>query len=361
MFDNSVRVKHFTFKENDEIKLHEYHAILEEIQMIEILSRVLCALPVSVALMATPAAAQAPAAPAPDSFPAWAYPWVPDFPVPAPTDTPQHLPGSGAAVSWTQARDLFYAPDWHPEDHGPMPDVVKAGRKPDVRACGSCHRAEGTGGPENASLAGLPVAYFTRQIADFKSGARKFSGPQRSPVLLMNASVKTMTDEEVKAAADYYSSLKPKRIIKVVESETVPKNYIARVFFARRAEGGVEPLGKRIVEMPDDVEQFELRDARAQFTAYVPVGSIAKGESLVKTGGAGVTAPCGICHGPDLKGVGAIPGIAGRSPSYIARQLYDFQQGARAGSSSALMAPTVAKLTQDDMIALAAYVSSREP
>jgi len=69
----------------------------------------------------------------------------------------------------------------------------------------------------------------------------------------------------------------------------------------KHPDGGNEPLGRRIVEMPNDVEQFELRDTRSQFTAYVPPGSIAKGEVLAKTGGSGTTVPCGICHGPDLK------------------------------------------------------------
>jgi hypothetical protein len=138
-----------------------------------------------------------------------------------------------------------------------------------VRACGSCHRSEGTGGPENLSLAGLSVAYFVQQMVDFKSGARKFSGPQRSAVLLMNAAAKAMTDAEVQAAAEYFSALKPKQIVKVIESDTIPKTYIARLFFVKRPEGGTEPLGRRIIEMPDDVEQFELRDTRSQFTAYV--------------------------------------------------------------------------------------------
>ena len=167
-----------------------------------------------------------------DSPPTWAYPWEPDFKVPAADDVSQRLPGSKATFSWNQARDLFFSPDWHPEDHQPMPEVVSSGRKPEVRACGSCHRSEGTGGPENSSLAGLPVAYFVQQIADYKSGARKFSGPQRSAVLLMTAVAKAMTDAEVQAAAAYFSALKPKRIIKVVESEIIPKTYIARLFFA---------------------------------------------------------------------------------------------------------------------------------
>ena len=169
--------------------------------------------------------------------------------------------GSAASFKWAEARDLFFSPDWHPEDHPPLPTIVATGRKPDVRACGSCHRSEGTGGPENAGLAGLPVAYFVQQIAEFKSGARKSSGPQRSGDTLMAATAKAMTDAEVHEAAEYFSSLKPKQIIKVVESDAVPKTYIARLFFAKREDGGTEPLGSRIVEFPNDVEQFELRDS----------------------------------------------------------------------------------------------------
>ena len=308
---------------------------------------------------AAPAAAQTP--PAADAYPSWAYPWVPEFVVPTATDVPQTLPGSAAAFSWKQARDLFFAPDWHPEDHGPMPEVVRSGRMPDVLACASCHRTEGTGGPENASLAGLSVSYFTQQIADFKSGARKFSGPQRSAVLLMTAAAKAMTDEEVRSAAEYFAKLKPKRNIKVVESSTVPQTYIARLFFVKRPAGDNEGLDRRIIEMPDDVEQFELRDTRAQFTAYVPPGSIARGEALAKTGSDGRTVPCATCHGPDLKGIGPIPGIAGRSPTYVVRQLYDFQQGRRAAVAAALMKPTVEKLSLDDMISLAAYIATLDP
>jgi cytochrome c553 len=84
-------------------------------------------------------------------------------------------------------------------------------------------------------------------------------------------------------------------------------------------------------------------------------------ETLAKTGGSGTTITCSICHGRELKGVGPIPPIAGRSPTYIVRQLYEFQHSGRTGSASALMKQTVEKLSQDDMIALAAYVGSLEP
>ena len=125
--------------------------------------------------------------------------------------------------------------------------------------------------------------------------------------------------------------------------------------------GDKEPIGLRIVEVPVDAEQFELRDARSPFIVYVPTGSIATGEALAKSGGNGKTVPCATCHGPDFKGVAAIPSIVGRSPSYMVRQLYDFKQGTRAGSLSALMRPTVEKLTAEDMIALAAYLASLAP
>jgi cytochrome c553 len=317
---------------------------------------------------AVPAAAQNPNAGAAlststaNSFPAWAYPWAPDVQLPPDDGIPRHVPNSAATFTITQERDLFFSPDWHPQGHAPMPDVVARGRKPDVRACGSCHGAEGTGGPENSSLAGLPAAYIVQQIADYKSGARKFSGPQRGPIVLMTSTAKAATDAEVQAAAAYFSALKPKSNIKVVETNTVPKTYIARAFVATLATGGTEPIGPRIVEVPVDVEQFEHRDSRSQFTVYAPVGSIAKGEVLVKSGGAGKTTACGICHGPDLKGVGPIPRIAGRSPSYIVRQLYDFKQGTRAGAiGGALMKPTVEKLTEEDMVSLAAYLASLAP
>lgn len=312
------------------------------------------------------AMAQAPAAGSSSSvpsasFPAWAYPWAPDFKGPPDDGVPRHVPDSAAAFTLTQERNLFFVPDWHPDDHPAMPDVVAHGRQPDVRACGSCHRAEGTGGPENASLAGLPASYIVQQIADYKSGARKFAGPQRSPSLLMTAIAKATTEEEAKAAATYFASLKPKANIRVVEADAVPKTQIARVFYMLSKDVGTEPIGERIVEVPVDAEQFEHRDTRSQFIAYVPQGSIAKGEALVKTGGNGITTPCATCHGPDLKGVDSVPGIAGRSPSYLVRQIYDFQQHARAGSAGAPMVPVVEKLSHGDMISLAAYVSSLKP
>jgi len=293
--------------------------------------------------------------------PAWAYPVnPPDFKLPPDDGTLRRVPGSDAAFTLTQLRDRFFAPDWHPGDHAPMPEIVSRGRKPDVFACGFCHRADGPGGPENSNLAGLPAAYIVQQMRDFKSGARQTSVPQRNVDLMISLS-RAASDAEVEAAAAYFSARKPKAIIRVVETDTVPKTYVTGWHLAAMKTGEKEPIGPRIIEVPEDLEQFVSRDARSRFIAYVPPGSIQKGQALVASGGAGKTVQCGICHGADLKGLGPIPGIAGRSPSYIVRQLYDFKLGARAGIGSALMKPTVARLTMEDMVSLAAYVASLTP
>lgn len=309
-----------------------------------------------------PAGAAELSAPAADVPPPWAYPFDPPGLVPTVDDgSLRHVPESTQAYTLSQVRDGFHAPDWHPEAHPAMPEIVVNGRKPEVMACGYCHRAEGTGGPENTSLAGLPAAYIIQQMADFKSGARASAIPLRAPPKNMVAAAKGATTAEVEAAAAYFSALKPKANIRVVETEMVPKTQVRGWHLSDLKSGEQEPIGQRIIEVPEDLEQFISRDTRAKFIAYVPVGSIEKGKVLAATGGNGRTVQCVVCHGPDLKGLGPIPGIAGRTPSYLVRQLYDFQHGTRAGLSSALMKPTVEKLTIDDMIVLAAYAASLTP
>ena len=92
-----------------------------------------------------------------------------------------------------------------------------------------------------------------------------------------------------------------------------------------------------------------------------PVGSIKRGEALAATGAGGKTTPCAVCHGPDLKGLGPVPNLAGRSPSYLARQMYDMKLGTRKGAMSALMMPVLANLTDADIVDLMAFIASREP
>jgi cytochrome c553 len=125
--------------------------------------------------------------------------------------------------------------------------------------------------------------------------------------------------------------------------------------------GGSEPLGNRIIELPQAPERAELRDSRTGFIAYVPIGSIAKGRTLVMTGGEGKTTPCATCHGENLKGKDEIPHIIGRSPMYVFRQLNDVKAGTRTGPTSELMQQVVANLSADDMLAIAAYLAAEKP
>ena len=304
--------------------------------------------------------------------PAWAFPVNPPAPAgaaPAPDDgSARHLPGTEVAFTLGQTRDAFNVPDWHPDAHPPMPDIVSHGRRPDVRACGYCHLPNGQGRPENASLAGLPAVYIVQQMADYKDGLRKSSEPKMGPPAAMLALAKAANDDEVKAAAAYFSSFPFRKWIRVIEADVVPRTRVAGSMLVSVEEGGpggndpgMEPIGQRIIETPEDRARTELRDASSGFVAYVPRGSIKAGEALVTTGGAGKTIACGTCHGAELKGLGPVPGLAGRSPSYVVRQLYDLQHGARHGTWSDLMKASVAKLTIDDMIAIAAYTASRVP
>lgn len=304
-------------------------------------------------------AAAGTAAQSQDSPPAWAYPVNPPNFQRAPDDgTIRRVPDSAAGFTLTQVRDLFAAPDWHPEDHPPMAEIVVKGRKPDVFACGVCHRADGAGGPENASLFGLSAEYIMRQTTEFKAGLRTNSAPRVATDLMIKLS-KAVTDQELKQAADYFASIKPRSNIAVVEADTVPTTHVRDLFLAAMDGSEKEPIGQRIIEIPENVEHFVSRDSRARFIAYVPFGSIQKGRVLAAN--SDLRVQCAACHGTDLKGSTVAPGIAARSPTYMFRQLYDFKSGARKGANSELMKPVVENLSIEDMIALVAYSASLMP
>jgi cytochrome c553 len=278
-----------------------------------------------------------------------------------PANEPKHLPGSKYTFTRAQANNFFGPGDWFPDDHPKMPEIVAHGRKPDIWACSLCHYPNGKGRPENAGVSGLPVSYFIHQMRDFRDGSRKSADPQKKNTKLMAQYAKAMTDEEIKQAAEYFGAMKWTPWIKVVETDKVPKNHLSVGMFLPIEGAGKEPLGDRIIEMPVNPEATEqLRDSHSGFIAYVPVGSVAKGRELA-TGGAGKTVRCAVCHGADLRGMGPVPGIAGRSPSYLMRQMYDMQQGSRNGEWTQLMKPVVASLSNDDMLEIVAYVSSLEP
>ena len=301
--------------------------------------------------------------------PAWAYAipapapaGAPAAPAAPPDASPKQIPGSTLSFTRQQISDGFGPADWFPGDHPVMPDIVAHGKRPDVRACGLCHYPNGKGRQENAGVAGLPISYFIQQMNDFRDGLRKSADSRKANTNLMAVYAKAMTPEEIKAAAEYFGAMKWTPWIKVVETNTVPKMVSHGGIWVPLDGNQQEPIGVRIVETPENVERTEvLRDPRSSFIAYAPVGSIKKGEALATTGGNGRTVACGVCHGADLRGIGPVPGIAGRSPSYLSRQMYDMQAGARHGEWADLMKPVVAKLTDEDLVSISAFVASRTP
>ena len=207
------------------------------------------------------------------------------------------------------------------------------------------------------SPAGLPAAYVLQQLQAFRNGTRKSADPRKANANEMIQIARHMTEAEMKITADYYSSIARRPWITVVETDTAPRTRAGvNGLFVPLPGNEREPLGQRIVEVPENPEFTErLRSPRSGYVAYVPVGSVARGEEIVTKGG-GKTVQCTLCHGPNLRGLANVPGIADLPASYIVRQLYDVQAGAR---ESPLMKPVVAKLNEDDMIAIAAYLASK--
>ncbi len=287
----------------------------------------------------------------PNGLPSWAYN-IPDKvqPPSKPAASVVRVPGSSKEYEAAKIAGNATPPDWFPDEHGPAPRIVTGEGGATPMACGSCHLMSGQGHPESADLAGLPAEYLIRQMNYFKSAARKDDG-RMGPI------AKAVSDEDVRQAAEYFASLKPRVWVKVIETATPPKTFVATTGRHRvlSPEGGTEPMGHRIVQIPEDPQRTNDRDPHSGFLAYVPPGSIARGEALVNS------EQCALCHGNSLYGLGEVPRIAGLQPVYIARQLICLQNATSAGKNAELMKKAVSKLSLDDMIAISAYLGSLPP
>jgi cytochrome c553 len=306
-------------------------------------------------LLTSAVAAQNPAPTTiPNGLPEWAYN-IPDKVQPPEPKVPNvvRVAGSSKELEASAIAGNANPPDWFPDEHPAPPRSVKG---PMPNACGSCHLMSGQGHPESADIAGMPAEYIIRQMAYFKSGARKEEA-RMGPI------ARAVADEDVRQAAEYFAAIKPAPFVKVIEAATPPKTYVSADARHRRImpDGGTEPIGRRIIQIPEDPMQVTVRNPHSGFIAYVPPGSIKKGEGLVKTGAGGKTIQCAICHGDALTGLGELPRLAGLQPVYIARQLIQMQNGTSAGANAALMKKVVAKLTEDDIIAISAYLGSLPP
>jgi cytochrome c553 len=277
-----------------------------------------------------PFGAMAADAPGPD----WAFMTPdPNAPAPAAAGTPEAAPQASAGV----------------------PPIVVAGKGQEVRPCNTCHGPSGMGQPESANIRGLNADYFERQMLDFKSGAR--GGPRADG---MTGIAKAMTDAEIKDVAAYYAGLKRMRWTNVSEAAVAPKTIVGRNSQRMRVEGGdTEPVGKRIIEFASSPAAIR-QTAEPAFLAFVPPGAVNAGRTIATTGG-GKTEACVGCHGDKLQGEDDIPYLAGRSPVYIARQLYSFKNGLRKTPLADTMKDIVSRLTDDDIIAVASFASTLDP
>jgi len=328
--------------------------------------RVACV--IGLVVVAASAAAQqqsTPAAPVPPGLPEWAYtPPVPGAPpppsaLPADDGAVVSIPGTDKTFTRGQLRAQRETMDWYPEDRrGTAPDIVLFGKQ-GVRQCNLCHLPDGSGRPENAPISSLHPAYFLQQMQDFRDGLRKSADPRKANTNLMIAFAKATTVEEDRAAAEFFARQPYPRRITVVESKTAPKVRMQggmHMAIPAGEGGGMEPIGAdEIVEVPDDNLRAEARDTRLGWTAYVPPGTLARGRQVA------ARAQCATCHGANLEGIGPVPALAGRSPSYAMRQLFDFKTGARRGPWGELMKPVVDGLSVQDLMAVSAYAASVQP
>ena len=292
----------------------------------------------------------------PAGLPDWAFN-IPDKIQPTAVRPEGIVRAPGSAKEYDAARIAGNAnpPDWFPDEHPVAPRSVK-GDTGITMACGSCHLMSGQGHPESADIAGMPAEYLIRQMAYYKAGTRKDEA-RMGPI------ARAASDDDVRQAAEYFAALKPTVWVKVIETATPPRTFIATAGRHRQLhpDGGTEPIGHRILEVPADPFRTEIRDPHSGFIAYVPPGSIARGAALVKGGPSGKTVQCAICHGEGLKGLGEVPRLAGLQPLYVARQLFDMRYGSSAGKAAALMKAVVTNLSEDDIIAISAYVASLPP
>lgn len=298
-------------------------------------------------------------------LPAWAFPTTSKdaavVPTPYDSVTPLHLKGSRQMLTMAQTRNPNAPPDWYPRLHPTMPEPVGRGRVRSMWACGYCHLPDGQGRSENATLAGLPADYMLRQIDDMKSGARKSAKTDWVPFVNMHRVADSITAPEARAAADYFSRIRMRQHFAVVERSEIPVTYQVGFLYAVKKGGGTESVGDRIIEVADDIERHELRDPKATYTAYVAPGTISAGKSIAMAKEKTPLRACASCHGPSLRGAGPIPAIAGRSPSYLFRQLLAFRNGTRVSATSGPMQTVAATLDLNQMIAVAAYAGSLKP
>ena len=164
--------------------------------------------------------------------------------------------------------------------------------------CATCHGADGNSPlPENPKLAGQNASYIIKQINDYKSGARANA--------IMTGMVAALSDQDSADIAAWYAS-------------------------------------QQVTLHGADPESLEL------------------GETLYRAGIKQLSvAACSACHSPTGNGnaPAGFPSLSGQHPEYTLLQLKAFRSGERQNDQSSMMRAVVERLTDQELEALASYVS----
>jgi cytochrome c553 len=202
-----------------------------------------------------------------------------------PHDQVIHVPGSPVSYAWKQLSQSPQACDWFPSDHPPMPDVVAKDWSEKSIPCADCHWSNGLGHLATASLAALPRAYVVDQLKAFRSGHRHSTDTRLKNVQLMIGVAGEVNPAQAAEAAAYFAGLRPKPWVRVVEADSIPTTLIDRYGWRDLdPAGGVESIDHRIVEVAEDEHRMNSSDPTSGILAYVPPGSIRRGEAPVLSG-----------------------------------------------------------------------------
>ena len=171
------------------------------------------------------------------------------------------------------------------------------------QVCVACHALDGNSAqPVNPVLAGQFAAYTAKQLANFKSqGGHAAARPSN----VMGPMVANLSDDDIQNLAAYFEIQRPQ---------------------------------PRSARNPDLVKLGQ---------------AIYRGGILEKS-----VAACGACHGPNGAGIPVqYPRLAGQYSEYTAAQLRAFRDGTRANDPNSVMRGIAAKLSDQEIAAVAEYIS----
>jgi cytochrome c553 len=127
--------------------------------------------------------------------------------------------------------------------------------------------------------------------------------------------------------------------------------------FMQSIAGSINPATRKAL-----AKYFSGLDAPPASAARGPGHLAAEGRKIFDEGVPGANVPaCAVCHGPDARGIGAVPRLAGQFYSYTVEQLKGWGKGLRSKDPETgdenTMAPIAKGLTGAQINAVAAYVS----